>query len=82
MRPKNKFKVNYEYLYIRQDIQMLYEQSEIVVILSFILIVVIFIFVEYNNYVDSEYDYKKFDLVSTSEKEDIISFPQALAEEV
>ena len=82
MRPKNKFKVNYEYLYIRQDIQMLYEQSEIVVILSFILIVVIFIFVEYNNYVDSEYDYKKFDLVSTSEKEDIISFPQVLAEEV
>lgn len=82
MRPKNKFKVNYEYLYIRQDIQMLYEQSEIVVILSFILIVVIFIFVEYNNYVDSEYDYKKFDLVSTSEKEDIITFPQALAEEV
>lgn len=82
MRPKNKFKVNYEYLYIRQDIQMLYEQSEIVVILSFILIVVIFIFVEYNNYVDSEYDYKKFDLVSTSEKENIISFPQALAEEV
>lgn len=61
---------------------MLYEQSEIVVILSFILIVVIFIFVEYNNYVDSEYDYKKFDLVSTSEKEDIITFPQALAEEV
>ena len=82
MKPKNKFKVNYEYLYIRQDIQMLYEQSEIVVILSFILIVVIFIFVEYNNYVDSEYDYKKFDLVSTSEKEDIISFPQVLAEEV
>lgn len=82
MRPKNKFKVNYEYLYIRQDIQMLYEQSEIVVILSFILIVVIFIFVEYNNYVESEYDYKKFDLVSTAEKEDIISFPQALAEEV
>ena len=82
MRPKNKFKVNYEYLYIRQDIQMLYEQSEIVVVLSFILIVMIFIFVEYNNYVESEYDYKKFDLVSTSEREDIISFPQALAEEV